>query len=601
MTTTVEQQGAVNDALENNVIVAAPGAGKTYTLVQIAKKILSQNATNKICLVTFTNAGVKEMHERLQAELSSTLFKRVKIKTFHALFLEQSRSSMVGTLLIGGSQINFLERLKRQLGLDPTDDISNDIEDVGMELDRSKFDHTREGEIYAAYEKLKMANKKYDLNDVARYAVIGMIENRIEPLNFTNFLVDEFQDTDELQYRWLAEHNRKTGANVTVVADDDQSIYSFRGALGYDIMLRFQNETGANLHLLSTCFRCRPEILAAGYNMIEFNENRIPKNVKSSKEAGGVVEIYTHESDVQQYEVFNRDYIENPGEWAVLCRTNKLLDTASLQLTSYNIKHRIANAKSIWDTNQADFVLKFLYCIRFPQLGVKYIPEILGFLRESENTIIELEDRVIKSNGLHNIKLDAGENLAHATEIYFGYYQDWIDNTHDESTIRTKVETIKALLSLAKNGRATSKATMRKNIGIESSVLDILYGCKGSWHERIDVLLTNLNKQKNKNEKHDENEVVLTTFHGSKGLEWENLAIFDFMQGVSPSNKSLEADAATGTNKGLAEERRLAFVAITRAKEKLYIHSYEKRVNSETGDSRVATPSEFIEEIVFEN
>lgn len=151
---------------------------------------------------------------------------------------------------------------------------------------------------------------------------------------------------------------------------------------------------------------------------------------------------------------------------------------------------------------------------------------------------------------------------------------------------------------MAKNGRG---ATQTKNIGIESSVLDILFNLKGSWYERIDILLSNLNKKKDNVENRDENEVVLTTFHGSKGLEYEFLAIFDFVQGVSPSNRSIEQDKYTKTSSGLAEERRLAFVAMTRAMEKLFIHSYERRLNMDTGDTTKVKVSEFIEEILHED
>ena len=597
MSATVEQERAIGDSLLNNLLCAAPGAGKTFTLVKICLEILNDSPYNEICLVTFTNSGVKEMQSRLNKVLTPAQMRRVKIATFHSLFLEQAKSTMNGTLLIGPAQNNFIDRLQRQLGIKHYEEVKEAIDIVGMELDRSVYEGTKEGNIFKAYQELKSNNKKYDLDDVARRAVSGMIKNRIAPFKFTHFLVDEFQDTDEIQFRWLVEHYRQTGARFTVVADDDQSIYSFRGALGYDILLKFQKETGANLHLLSQCFRCRPEILSAAYNMIEFNEDRIPKDVKSAKPAGGEFKIHIHETSNEQYSTFEQNYNENPGEWAILCRTNKLLDLASLQLTGLGIKHRIANVKSIWDTRQADFILKFLYCIRFPQAGGRYIGEILGFLCEHEQNILDIQNKVNSANGLHHVKLEANGGYNHATEVYFGYLHDWFDNTNSSSEIQTRVRTIKALLSLAKNGRG---ATQLKNIGIESSVLDILFNLKGSWYDRIDALLSNLNKKKNNQENHDENEVVLTTFHGSKGLEWEYRATFDFIQGLSPSNKALEQDRCNKTSIALSEERRLAFVAMTRAMEKLFIHTYERRNNIDTGDTTKVKVSEFIEEILHE-
>ncbi|WP_435277361.1 ATP-dependent helicase (plasmid) [Psychrobium sp. nBUS_13] len=597
MSATSEQNGAISNALNNNLLCAAPGSGKTFTLVKIALEILAENKSNRICLVTFTNSGVQEMQERLSKSLTPEQLNRVKVATFHSLFLQQAKSTFKGSLLIGASQSNFIDRLQRQLGIKFYDEVKEAIDTVGMELDRTAFENTKEGGIFKAYQDLKKNNQKYDLDDVARRAVAGMIKNKISPFSYTHFLVDEFQDTDEIQFRWLMEHYRQTGACFTVVADDDQSIYSFRGALGYDILLKFQEETKASLHLLSKCFRCRPEILSAAYNMIEFNENRIAKSVTSAKPAGGTFEIYTHETNYAQYKVFEKDFIDNPGEWAILCRTNKLLDTASLQLTSLGIKHRVSNAKSIWDTRQADFVLKFLYCLRFPHAGGKYIGEILGFLRESESNILEIQSRVASANGLHHIQLGTDDGYKHATEVYFGYLHDWFDNTNSENDIRVKVKTIKALFSLAKNGRGAIKA---KNIGIESSVLDILYSMKGSWYDRIDYLLLNLNKKKDKKGNTDSNEVVLTTFHGSKGLEYEFLAIFDFIQGVSPSSRSLEQDAINKSSQSLSEERRLAFVAMTRAMEKLFIHTYERRENADTGDTTRVKTSEFVEEILYE-
>ena len=181
----------------------------------------------------------------------------------------------------------------QDLGLDgKAEDVIPTIEKIKTSFGRCDAE-SEDGKLYHAYQDALARNGKIDFQDMLRLAVEGMQNGSILPYPFKYLLVDEFQDTDPLQYRWIELH-AKAGSIVTVVGDDDQSIYAFREALGYRGMESFIKEFDAKPVVLGSNYRCRSEILLAADRVIRNNVDRIAKVLRAEKGAGGRVLASRH-------------------------------------------------------------------------------------------------------------------------------------------------------------------------------------------------------------------------------------------------------------------------------------------------------------------
>lgn len=554
---TIEQDAASKDIDNHSLIIAMAGSGKTKTLIDKVELILSQNDTNTVLMVTFTNAAVNEMKERLEIRLSEFNFKRVRVSTFHKIALHQARPFMAGKLLIGPTQLNFIERLVGYINTEElieamsvTNKMVQDIlsgKDVDADLSNDDIEV-----IIESYNELKIANKVYDFDDVLDANIKGLKDGTIKALNVSHILVDEFQDVDTGQYNWLKEHVEQ-GSILTAVGDDDQSIYSWRGAKSYKLMVKYKREYDPSVHMLTKCFRCRPEIISATKNMIEFNADRIPKEMKSFKEPGGKVKIYHHLSHKSQYVTFLENYNRIGGEWAILCRTNILLKEVAEFLTENCLPFTTSSNKSIFDTQAGHFIVK-LSCLLFDHNKYSsFTAEILGYLKEREDVtaviVNAIESKVDVKEALENYGVDIDK-----TSFSLFYNNQHLFN---ESLNLLQVETyVSLLVDSIKNCRKSECA-------IEESLLKSLIAHNISWKQCLALYESKLSPQ-SEDPTIEEQSISLFTFHAAKGLEWENVAIFDVVEGVIPSKKA----------ELLEEERRLMLVGMTRAEENLFIHGY---------------------------
>ena len=179
-------------------------------------------------------------------------------------------------------------------------------------------------------------------------AVSLMDEEKIKPYYGTHLLVDEFQDTDRAQYEWIKQH-AKTGMITTVVGDDDQSIYGFRNAEGYAGMMRFKTDFNAQLISLPINYRCAPEILYPAARLINQNKERVEKDITAFQKPGGKVEILNFATRDDEIDAFVETVKDNPNSWAILGRTNKILDIVELYLKDEGVNYRRTAGSDFWD------------------------------------------------------------------------------------------------------------------------------------------------------------------------------------------------------------------------------------------------------------
>ncbi|MFM0498372.1 ATP-dependent helicase [Paraburkholderia caledonica] len=552
------QQREVAQLRQNCVAIACPGAGKTKTIATKAALLL-QESTAVVGAVTFSKDAAVELRERILTVAGKAVKKRLIAGTFHSLAYKQlqrpgGRSPDIAS---DGDRLGLLIRVMQDLGLEgKAEDVIPTIEKIKTNFGRCDV-NSADGQLYSAYQEALARNGKIDFQDMLRLAVEGMQNGAILPYPFTYLLVDEFQDTDPLQYRWIELH-AKAGSVVTVVGDDDQSIYAFREALGYRGMESFIKEFEAKPVVLGSNYRCRAEILAAADRVIRNNPDRIPKVLRAEKGIGGRVEASRHADEYVEAEAAIEalaPLLRNGKTCAVLARTNRILDPLEAVCRSYGVKYHRASGASVLNRPEGALLCNLLEIIE----GVK----ATGL------------DAVLAHSGLHADHLRAlhasmGAELVQkprAELVVLGMPEDVATNYREFMKRLAEWRGLcdRKFYSLVLSGvnEWLLKYTRKEN-GIRTiqATYDVLSRLNGTFAERLLFL-----RQDNNEPAPDA--LVLTTMHSSKGLEWDHVWIARSEDTIVPDAKSTEP-----------EERRLFYVAMTRARETLMISGTSKNFAS---------------------
>ena len=398
-----------------------------------------------------------------------------------------------------------------------------------------------------------------DFSDMLLKAVEGMESGQIKPYPLRYLLVDEFQDTDPIQTRWVMCHHR-AGAVLTVVGDDDQSIYAFRSAMGYEGMRSFVLKTNARQIVLGKNYRCRSEILGVADILIRNNKSRIPKQLVAAKGPGGSVKTKVLLGPVEEAE-FVSESIGDPTKCsnAVLARNNKDLDIIESILSADGKPYYRPSDTSLFDYAEVAMYFGLIEMIAGLKKDVG-LDSIFRFIEMSPNDreiihgmniqgLKKISKADLMSNGVSDEGAVIYRNLA-------SYFTEW------------KLLYERGSFSLVINGVAEwliekipmKNETTRRVVHSASVSLDRLQGDIAS---RIRYL-----KESNNNKPSD-NAIILSTLHGSKGLEWDRVWIVRAEATICPSDKS-----------PLEEERRLFYVGATRAREALTISMTTKNPSS---------------------
>ncbi|WP_429501027.1 ATP-dependent helicase (plasmid) [Robbsia andropogonis] len=549
------RQREVVELRRNSVAIACPGAGKTTTIATKAAMLL-QESNARVGAVTFSKDAATELRERIRKLAGRDAKERLLAGTFHSLAYKQiSRPGRRLDIASEGDRQGILMRVLTDLGLEwKLEDAITLIEQL-----KTNFGRTDEGsmseKLYQAYQEALERNGKIDFQDMLRLSVERMESGDIEPYAFTYLLVDEFQDTDPLQYRWVELH-AKAGAIVTVVGDDDQSIYGFRAALGYRGMEDFAATFNATRVVLGSNYRCRSEILTAADRLIRHNAERIPKELVAHKGPGGTLLSCRFSDEYEEGEgaVAHLGPLLADGQsCAILTRTNRHLDALEGACRAQGVKYYRAAGKSILKKPEGALYCNLLLLIEgqkktgldtllaHAQLGL----DDLRLLRGESTTRLSAK-KVLIEKGVSEVGATAFRALAKRLH-------EWSD--------LTKRQFYSLVLEGAKEWLVSHSKTDNAVRSIDT-IHAILTRLNGSFSERIEFL-------KRENNAPAEDAVLLTTMHSSKGLEWDNVWICRAEETVVPADKSPES-----------EERRLFYVAMTRARQCLMVSSTQKNIAS---------------------
>ena len=624
-----EQRAAVTADDGPLLLLAGAGTGKTRALTtRIAYKIATQAAwPSQILAVTFTNKAAREMKERISSMLGETVEGMPYLGTFHSLSARilRQHAELVDlrpdfTILDTDDQIRLLKQL---IQAENIDDKRWPARQMAILIDRWKnrgwspenvpesesgfFGNGLGGKIYTNYQaRLKILNAA-DFGDLLLECLRLFREN--EPVlseyqqRFKHILVDEYQDTNAVQYLWLRllaqGHN-----NICCVGDDDQSIYGWRGA-EVDNILRFEKDfPGAQIIRLERNYRSTPNILGAASGLIAANESRLGKTLwTDSNEDGEKVKV-RGTWDGEEEARLAADDIEahqrsgqSLNEMAILVRASFQMREFEDRFISLGVPYRVIGGPRFYERAEIRDANAYLRLIAQPD-------DDLAFERICNRPRRGFGDVAMK--GLHSAARRANKSLFRTAE-------DIIDTeelkpaarrsltgfvravTHWRSLVDTMTHTELAELVLDESGytamwqadkspEAPGKLENLKELVRSMDEFENLTG----YLEHISLVME---AQTDDNE----DKVSIMTLHAAKGLEFETVFLPGWEEGLFPHQRNLDE---SGT-KGLEEERRLAYVGITRAKQRATISFAGNRRTH--GQWNSALPSRFIDELPMDH
>lgn len=598
------------------LILAGAGSGKTKVLTtKVAYLIEEKNIDpNNILAITFTNKAAKEMKERIfKLEGNSAFY--IQISTFHSFGLKilKENCELLGyeknfTILDSDDSLSIIKKIMKELNIDANkynpkaikNVISNNKNEIIDPEKYSLYVNTDFDEIalevYRKYEKSLKINNAVDFDDLLILPLklfnnnSGVLQKYQEKYKYV--FIDEYQDTNEPQYI-LSKMISAKYKNITVVGDADQAIFTWRGA-NYKNILNFENDyKDAKVVLLEENYRSTKTILNAANNVIKNNKVRKEKNLWTQNEEGSKITYYKafDEKDESNYVVNEiKKLMEkgvNPKDICVLYRANAQSRTVEEAFLTSNISYNIVGSYAFYNRKEIKDLIAYLKLIYNNKDDVSLLRVINYPKRGIGNKAIE--NLAIKSNvldkSLYEV-IDSGKELD---------FKNMIEEIKKEESHLTLTELIDMVLD---------KSGMKKSLEDEKSIeadirLENLEEFKSiakameinegivSLEELLDklALVSDVSEQKNDNE----DKVTLMTMHAVKGLEYDYVFVVGVEEGLFPHSNSLES------NDELEEERRLCYVAITRAKKKLYLINARSRILYGKVSSNV--PSRFINEI----
>lgn len=576
MAATPSQQAAI-DCTGNLVMFAGPGSGKTSTSVTKSVQILAV-PENSLVMTTFTKEAANEMRVRLDKKLAEEGLPpagedRLRISTFDSLTYWHLRNCANGkvNLLNPTAQAPRIWQLCAELAIGKFEEHSQWFDAYQATIDREPLIETINKEspnslvlIDAYYDWLK-ASKMMDLATVKRTVAIQMRDANIPLLPFNHMIVDESQDSDELQIL-IAITMGQNECCTTLVGDDDQTIYDWRAAAGYKGMIKFRDACDAQVVRLTENFRSHEEIVGSATNLIRFNNpNRVEKNQIAVKGEGGSVKAYSF-GDIELQAEWIANHIsanyEHPYSIAILSRTNINLDAAESACRSYGLEfHR--QGKSIFDRDDVSaYSAMMMFWLSGGGDMLSQAMGLLGFGRHTVNSVLkqltttQLSFRRGKPIVVEGATPEENNILADMSACFGKWRQDTKDMAY-ELVIRESIEMFPAWYSglgavAKKNGNEHPKVTAMKSVLVH--VERVLLRIEGPLKSRVRFI------RRKKQEDVEEGAIRLMTMHGSKGLEFDTVYI------IGADEKEDDNSITAGPS-----ERRVFFVGMTRARTNLNI------------------------------
>ncbi|MCX7545281.1 ATP-dependent helicase [Marinicella gelatinilytica] len=620
------QAAAVRHLNTPLLVLSGAGCGKTRVIVEKMLHIVNSHfcQPDHLYAITFTNKAAKEMQQRLakryvQADL-------INISTFHALGLRLLKSEVKHTGLLPGFSILdpsectqiIQELVPKGLKKNVVYDIQWQISDwknAGLKPADATSNNPLNQDIYRRYLEYMQSINAVDFDDLIAMSLWLLQGNETVRKRWQNqvsyLLVDEYQDTNACQYQ-LIKQLTANNQGLTCVGDDDQSIYGWRGARPENLQLLANDFPTLEVVKLEQNYRSTSTILKAADAVVQHNPHPFKKTIWSDLGEGDLIDLSSHDSIEEEAEHiataihFSIQHNHHQaGDYGILYRSNRQARTIEQALRRFNIPYHISGGRSFFDYTEIKDLMAYLRLLTNPF-------DNAAFLR-----VINTPRRGI---GMQTVK-----HIAHSAKLsnrsFFHFISQAKLDEHFEPRMAAKLHDFQRMianfcqskltadvilsqllnqtdyLNWVEHNTANQVAKVNKRKLITDFVRWVNAICKNKPTD-LEELVSYLTLQTDSNDD-DTQGVALMTLHAAKGLEFNQVFLIGIEEGLLPHSSSLEE--AEDQSEALAEERRLMYVGMTRAQNKLTISYVKKRKSKHPTQQQTSTgPSRFIDEIPAE-
>ena len=622
-----KQYEAVTNTEGPCLVIAGAGSGKTKVLTHKIAYLIEENNVKpwNILAITFTNKAANEMKERVE-KLVGDVTKDMWIGTFHSICVRILRRQIdrIGfdtsfVIFDTSDQRTLVKQILKSQNLDDkifTDrsvlfEISNAKNEM-LEPDaysaRAMGDFRKEkiADIYRIYQKRLKENNAIDFDDIINFTIKILLDNpdllEYYSDKFKYVLVDEYQDTNKAQFTLVTLLAAKYG-NITVVGDNDQGIYSFRGADISNILNFEKDFPGTKIIKLEQNYRCTQNILNAANEVIKNNETKYEKKLWTSNDAGNLPKVYRGDDEydeanyiVRQINHLKMEEYYKYYDFAVLYRMNTQSRSIEDILRRENIPYKIIGGLKFYERKEIKDIIAYLRLIQNTSDNLSLTRIINEPKRGVGKTSLDNIEAISNSQGvsMYDIIKEADK---YGLNRIFGNTREFIQVIEE---LKTKVDTlsISELIKQTLNKSGYTKALEDENtIEAENRIenLDEFLTVAMEFEEEsadnsLREFLESITLSSDIDGMEEtEESVTLMTLHSAKGLEFPTVFLVGMEEGIFPGYKSI------GEEKEIEEERRLCYVGITRAKENLFLTCAKQRTIF--GSTSYNAVSRFVKEI----
>ncbi|WP_281830047.1 MULTISPECIES: DNA helicase PcrA [Lactobacillus] len=629
-----QQKQAVETTEGPLLVVAGAGSGKTSVLTRRIAYLVEKNNVNpwNILAITFTNKAANEMRKREQ-KLLGPAAESIWMSTFHALCVRILRRdadkinySHNFSIADSAEQLTLVKHIEKDLNINPKmygprrilSAISNGKNDLltpeAFAMSASSPFEKMVAKIYQEYQKRLRRDQIMDFDDLIMQTLVLFKKDK-ETLHyyqnkFRYILVDEYQDTNQAQYE-LTHTLAAQYKNICVVGDADQSIYGWRGANMENIM-NFESDyknDGVRTVKLEQNYRSTGHILSAANSVIKNNQNRKAKNLWTDRGEGEKVTYYKAQSgDDEAHYIISKiqeevkDQKRSYKDFAVLYRTNAQSRTVEEAFVKSNVPYQIVGGHKFYDRKEIKDVMSYLKLVSNPAdtmslnriintpkrgIGAATVDKLLAFANENNLNALQAMDQV----GMSTISNRAAQKLSD----FAAKLHDAINFAKDHSVtgLTEKILDDFDYTSALKAEHNIDADTRLENLDEFLSVtkrFDDHYEAEDDDSDQLSDFLAEVSLLSDQDDlDDDDNQVALMTLHAAKGLEFPVVFLIGMEDGLFPLSRSMMDESQ------LEEERRLAYVGITRAKQELYLTNAYSRMMY--GRIQNNPPSRFLAEI----
>lgn len=620
-----QQKFIVQNSEGYRLVLSGPGSGKTRTLTYNIAYLIEQGLAKpyNILAITFTNKAANEMKERIDKLIGIKNKRDWWIGTFHGICVrilvrygkeigissyftiadEKEQKSVIKEIIENMSDVGDLEP---EYVLSAISNLKNNLvkpSDLMQEKDQETL-----AKIYLEYQERLNKINALDFDDLIMrtidlFRLVPEVRKKFQE-QFKYILVDESQDLNLAQFEFAKILSDKH-KNLCLIGDSDQGIYSWRGA-NISIIQSFANLKETKIMRLEQNYRCTKTIVEASNAVIKNNKNRLDKNLVTNNQQGEKIVLYIADNEYKEAEFVAEviDYcchvlrINDYKDFAILYRTNSQSRCIEDELSKHYIPYQIVGGLSFYERKEVKDILAYIKLLVNPydvlsfqrivnepkrNIGKATLQKIVDFIYENDYSCIEALDKL---DEIPRITKKAKEKLKEFQAVMQFY--------------RSKMSTMRPNEIIKEIAVRTGYLDMLDEQGEKDRVLNVyeLANIAKAWYDDEGMNIEEFIKQMSlitdsDTIKDNDNVVKLMTVHTAKGLEFPQVFLVGLEENIFPHFLSISSES----EEQIEEERRLFYVSMTRAKEKLYLTCAEKRY--QFGKAITNKPSRFLKEIPF--